>query len=84
MQGRLWGRPAGAAAGACAALASTQVNLMQHIKLSTSRDFKIKGNILDMLLREGEEDDDEENREVSVCFQLGAWEQPQENRATAG
>lgn len=56
------------------ALASVQVNLMQHIKLSTSRDFKIKGNILDMLLREEEEedDDDEENREVSVCSQLRA------------
>lgn len=38
---------------------------MQHMKLSTSRDFKIKGNILDMVLREDEEDEDEE---VSVCF----------------
>ncbi|XP_054569236.1 Fanconi anemia group I protein [Eptesicus fuscus] len=43
----------------------SKVNLMQHIKLSTSRDFKIKGNILDMLLREEEEEeeDDDENRE---------------------
>ncbi|XP_006108381.2 Fanconi anemia group I protein-like [Myotis lucifugus] len=38
----------------------SKVNLMQHIKLSTSRDFKIKGNILDMLLREGEEEEEEE------------------------
>ncbi|XP_024417549.2 Fanconi anemia group I protein isoform X2 [Desmodus rotundus] len=37
----------------------SKVNLMQHMKLSTSRDFKIKGNILDMLLRE-EEDDEED------------------------
>lgn len=43
----------------------SQVNLMQHMKLSTSRDFKIKGNILDMVLREDEED---EHDEVSVCF----------------
>lgn len=42
----------------------SQVNLMQHIKLSTSRDFKIKGNILDMVLRE----DEDENEEVSACF----------------
>lgn len=38
----------------------SKVNLMQHMKLSTSRDFKIKGNILDMVLREDEEDEDEE------------------------
>ncbi|EPY75003.1 Fanconi anemia group I protein [Camelus ferus] len=42
----------------------SKVNLMQHIKLSTSRDFKIKGNILDVVLREDEED---ENEEVSAC-----------------
>ncbi|XP_059534254.1 Fanconi anemia group I protein isoform X2 [Myotis daubentonii] len=43
----------------------SKVNLMQHIKLSTSRDFKIKGNILDMLLREEEEEEeeDDENKE---------------------
>ncbi|XP_011803705.1 PREDICTED: Fanconi anemia group I protein isoform X2 [Colobus angolensis palliatus] len=38
----------------------SKVNLMQHMKLSTSRDFKIKGNILDMVLREGGEDENEE------------------------
>ncbi|XP_059128741.1 Fanconi anemia group I protein [Peromyscus eremicus] len=38
----------------------SKVNLMQHMKLSTSRDFKIKGNILDMVLREDEEDENEE------------------------
>ncbi|XP_057576201.1 Fanconi anemia group I protein isoform X2 [Hippopotamus amphibius kiboko] len=38
----------------------SKVNLMQHIKLSTSRDFKIKGNILDMVLREEEEEENEE------------------------
>ncbi|XP_040824472.1 Fanconi anemia group I protein-like isoform X3 [Ochotona curzoniae] len=38
----------------------SKVNLMQHMKLSTSRDFKIKGNILDMVLREDGEDEDEE------------------------
>lgn len=38
---------------------------MQHMKLSTSRDFKIKGNILDMVLRE---DGDDENEEVSAYF----------------
>ncbi|XP_041494726.1 Fanconi anemia group I protein isoform X3 [Microtus oregoni] len=38
----------------------SKVNLMQHMKLSTSRDFKIKGNILDMVLREDEEDESEE------------------------
>ncbi|XP_055479097.1 Fanconi anemia group I protein [Psammomys obesus] len=41
----------------------SKVNLMQHMKLSTSRDFKIKGNILDMVLREDEEDENEENEE---------------------
>lgn len=41
----------------------SQVNLMQHMKLSTSRDFKIKGNILDMVLQEEEE----QNEEVGVC-----------------
>lgn len=42
---------------------------MQHMKLSTSRDFKIKANILDMVLREEEEDDgdDEDDDEVSAC-----------------
>lgn len=42
----------------------SQVNLMKHIKLSTSRDFKIKGNVLDVVLRQEEED---ENEEVSAC-----------------
>lgn len=37
---------------------------MQHMKLSTSRDFKIKGNILDVVLRE-----DEDDNEVSACFE---------------
>ncbi|KAL6047414.1 hypothetical protein STEG23_010995 [Scotinomys teguina] len=41
----------------------SKVNLMQHMKLSTSRDFKIRGNILDMVLREDGED---ENEEVSA------------------
>ncbi|XP_043410632.1 LOW QUALITY PROTEIN: Fanconi anemia group I protein [Prionailurus bengalensis] len=39
----------------------SKVNLMQHMKLSTSRDFKIKGNILDMVLREGEDGDDDDD-----------------------
>lgn len=38
---------------------------MQHMKLSTSRDFKIKGNVLDMVLREEGED---ENEEVGAYF----------------
>ncbi|XP_076792354.1 Fanconi anemia group I protein isoform X2 [Arvicanthis niloticus] len=38
----------------------SKVNLMQHMKLSTSRDFKIKGNVLDMVLREDGEDENEE------------------------
>ncbi|XP_037365896.1 Fanconi anemia group I protein [Talpa occidentalis] len=36
----------------------SKVNLMQHMRLSTSRDFKIKGNILDVVLREEEEEDE--------------------------
>ncbi|XP_041608664.1 Fanconi anemia group I protein isoform X3 [Vulpes lagopus] len=36
----------------------SKVNLMQHMKLSTSRDFKIKGNILDVVLREDEDDNE--------------------------
>lgn len=53
----------------------SQVNLMQHMKLSTSRDFKIKGNILDMVLQEEEEE--EENQEVSAGFYLeGSKPQP--------
>lgn len=47
----------------------SQVNLMKHIKLSTLRDFKIKGNILDVVLRQEEED---ENEEVSACFDWSA------------
>ncbi|XP_032692838.1 Fanconi anemia group I protein isoform X2 [Lontra canadensis] len=38
----------------------SKVNLMQHMKLSTSRDFKIKGNILDVVLREEAADEPEE------------------------
>ncbi|XP_012588192.1 PREDICTED: Fanconi anemia group I protein isoform X2 [Condylura cristata] len=38
----------------------SKVNLMQHMKLSTSRDFKIKGNVLDMVLREDEDKDEDE------------------------
>lgn len=38
---------------------------MQHMKLSTSRDFKIKGNILDVVLKE-----DEDDNEVSGCFEV--------------
>ncbi|XP_029411826.1 Fanconi anemia group I protein isoform X2 [Nannospalax galili] len=39
----------------------SKVNLMQYMKLSTSRDFKIKGNILDMVLQEDREDETEED-----------------------
>ncbi|XP_005381612.1 PREDICTED: Fanconi anemia group I protein [Chinchilla lanigera] len=39
----------------------SKVNLMQHMKLSTSRDFKIKGNILDVVLQETEEEGSEES-----------------------
>ncbi|KAL1764061.1 Fanconi anemia group I protein [Sigmodon hispidus] len=39
----------------------SKVNLMQHMKLSASRDFKIKGNILDMVLGEDEEDENEDD-----------------------
>ena len=46
----------------------SQVNLMKHIKLSTSRDFKIKGNILDVVLRQEED----ENEEVSACLDWSA------------
>lgn len=42
---------------------------MQHMKLSTSRDFKIKGNILDMVLRE---DEDDGHEKVSACFRPDA------------
>lgn len=59
--------------------ALSQVNLMQHMKLSTSRDFKIKGNVLDVLLRE-EEEDDEEEEEVSARFRLGAEPRPPSRR----
>lgn len=38
----------------------SKVNLMQHMKLSTSRDFKIKGNVLDVLLRDEDGDTDED------------------------
>ncbi|XP_023568100.1 Fanconi anemia group I protein, partial [Octodon degus] len=43
----------------------SKVNLMQHMKLSTSRDFKIKGNVLDKVLREEEEE--EEGSEESTA-----------------
>lgn len=50
----------------------SKVNLMQHMKLSTSRDFKIKGSVLDMVLREDEED---ENEEVGAyfCYAFGIY-----------
>ncbi|XP_045152448.1 Fanconi anemia group I protein isoform X2 [Echinops telfairi] len=35
----------------------SKVNLMQHMKLSTSRDFKIKGHILDTVLQDQEEEE---------------------------
>lgn len=41
---------------------------MQHMKLSTSRDFKIRGNVLDMVLREDGED---ESEEVGAYFCYG-------------
>jgi len=46
----------------------SKVNLMQHMKLSTSRDFKIKGNILDMVLREDEEDEHEEAYHIGALL----------------
>lgn len=47
----------------------SKVNLMQHMKLSTSRDFKIKGNVLDMVLREeGEDENEEVGAYFCVCF----------------
>ncbi|XP_066211097.1 Fanconi anemia group I protein isoform X2 [Saccopteryx leptura] len=45
----------------------SKVNLMQHMKLSTSRDFKIKGNILNTLLREEEEEEEEEENEEDTA-----------------
>ncbi|XP_010619360.1 Fanconi anemia group I protein isoform X3 [Fukomys damarensis] len=44
----------------------SKVNLMQHMKLSTSRDFKIKGNILDMVLKEDGEEGDEESSFIAL------------------
>lgn len=42
---------------------------MQHMKLSTSRDFKIKGNVLDMVLREeGEDENEEVGAYFCICF----------------
>jgi hypothetical protein len=41
---------------------------MQHMKVSTSRDFKIRGSILDMLLQEDGEGD---SAGVSVCLLPG-------------
>lgn len=49
----------------CSQAYLSQVNLMLHMKLSTSRDFKIKGSVLDMVLRE---DRGDENEEVGVSF----------------
>ncbi|GAB1292231.1 Fanconi anemia group I protein homolog [Apodemus speciosus] len=46
-----------------------KVNLMQHMKLSTSRDFKIKGNVLDMVLREDGEDENEEGAASALTQQ---------------
>nr|XP_020021060.1 Fanconi anemia group I protein isoform X3 [Castor canadensis] len=48
--------------------ATAMVNLMQHMKVSTSRDFKIRGSILDMLLQEDGEGD---SAGVSVCLLPG-------------
>ncbi|KAM9586227.1 Fanconi anemia group I protein isoform 2-T2 [Trichechus inunguis] len=49
----------------------SKVNLMQHMKLSTSRDFKIRGNILDMVLQE-----EEENEEGTASEHGGQNEEP--------
>ncbi|XP_007944281.1 Fanconi anemia group I protein [Orycteropus afer afer] len=53
----------------------SKVNLMQHMKLSTSRDFKIKGNILDMVLQEEEEEEDE-NEEGTASEHRGQNKEP--------
>uniref|UniRef100_A0A671EGL1 FA complementation group I n=1 Tax=Rhinolophus ferrumequinum TaxID=59479 RepID=A0A671EGL1_RHIFE len=50
----------------------SKVNLMQHMKLSTSRDFKIRGNVLDMVLQEEEE----ENEEDTASEHEGQNEEP--------
>ncbi|KAM6181734.1 Fanconi anemia group I protein [Erethizon dorsatum] len=58
----------------------SKVNLMQHMKLSTSRDFKIRGNVLDMVLREDEEQGSEQvlpEHSKPHLHLLAAWEQPQ-------
>ncbi|KAM6201256.1 Fanconi anemia group I protein isoform 2-T2 [Rhynchocyon petersi] len=53
----------------------SKVNLMQHMKLSTSRDFKIKGSILDVVLQE-EEEEEEENEEGTASEHGGQDEEP--------
>ncbi|XP_025775544.1 Fanconi anemia group I protein isoform X2 [Puma concolor] len=59
----------------------SKVNLMQHMKLSTSRDFKIKGNILDMVLREEEEDeDDDDDNEGTASEHEGQDKEPAKKR----
>uniref|UniRef100_A0A8C9K0G9 FA complementation group I n=1 Tax=Panthera tigris altaica TaxID=74533 RepID=A0A8C9K0G9_PANTA len=60
----------------------SKVNLMQHMKLSTSRDFKIKANILDMVLREEEEDDgdDEDDDEGTASEHEGQNKEPAKKR----
>ncbi|KAM5179289.1 Fanconi anemia group I protein [Callospermophilus lateralis] len=55
----------------------SKVNLMQHMKLSTSRDFKIKGNILDMVLGEDREDESEEG---TASEHRGQNEEPAKKR----
>ncbi|XP_044521381.1 Fanconi anemia group I protein isoform X2 [Gracilinanus agilis] len=43
----------------------SKVNLMQYMKLSTSRDFRINGDILDTALQEQEIDDENEGNDAS-------------------
>ncbi|XP_006885289.1 PREDICTED: Fanconi anemia group I protein [Elephantulus edwardii] len=61
----------------------SKVNLMQHMKLSTSRDFKIKGSILNMVLQEKEEEGDE--NEEGIASEHGEQnEEPAKKRRKKG
>ncbi|XP_027707222.1 Fanconi anemia group I protein isoform X2 [Vombatus ursinus] len=57
----------------------SKVNLMQYMKLSTSRDFRINGDILDTALQEQETDEENE----SVADQTVASEQRKDSQEPA-
>jgi hypothetical protein len=61
---------------------NSQVNFTKYCKRSTTRDFRIHIDVLNRLEDEAEDESEQENLKVSVCFDSHSPAEPGRRRRT--